>query len=110
MRRLWAGTRRKPKNPGVTREYVGSLQAPIYNLRAEEPFTDRLGPKFAASPLKIRFNTTAKIDEHMDAHDMDKSNASKRGVPRKDLRNKQIDEWTEATDTAIAPSPNQLQQ
>ena len=34
------------RDPGSTKQLTS-----IYNLRAEAPFTDSLGPKFAVSPM-----------------------------------------------------------
>ena len=77
---LMGGHSKKAEDAGLTREYVGSLQAPIYNLRAAEPFVDRLAPEFGASPMKFRLNTIADVDKYMDEHGMDKSNLAKRKV------------------------------
>ena len=38
-------------NHGLTREYVGFAQASVSNIRVDRKFEDRLGPKFAASPM-----------------------------------------------------------
>lgn len=48
---LIGGHSKQVENRGFTREYVGTLQTSVYNLRAEASFKDKLGLKFAASPM-----------------------------------------------------------
>jgi len=58
--------------------YIGSVQTTVYNLQAEEKLNDKLAPKFAVSPMKMRGNTTAEIDDSLEQHGFDKLDPVKR--------------------------------
>lgn len=60
-----AGHSKDSRNSGVTQMYIGGLQIAIYNIRAKEMFEYRLGPKFAVSPMRMRSNTTAEIEQYL---------------------------------------------
>lgn len=88
-------------NKGLTKEYVGVLQSSVYNLRAEVKFMDRLGPKFAGSPVEIRTNTTAEIDEYLTANATNTSDPLQRHTASRRLKEEQIRNWRENQKTAV---------
>ena len=108
---LIGGHSKQAENRGLTREYVGALQTPVYNLRAETKFNDRLGPKFAAAPMVMHRNTTAQINAYMDAHDMDKSDPMKRATASLRLQEEQVSDWVQAERDreAFDPKPAVIQ-
>jgi len=93
---LVAHHKTKSTNAGVTGGYVGSLQTPMYNLRAESEFVDRLAPKSAAVPIVMKRNKGREIDEYMDKHEMDKKSAVQRNTAGKRLQEEQIEAWEQA--------------
>lgn len=93
---LVGGHTKMSENRGITRAYIGALQAPIYNIRAEKPFVDRLAPKATESTFTPRRNTTAEIDAYMDDHGMDKKDSMKRSTASYQLREAQVRKWRES--------------
>ncbi|KAH9223686.1 hypothetical protein DL95DRAFT_453629 [Leptodontidium sp. 2 PMI_412] len=81
---------------GVTGQYVGDLQSPIYNLRAESDFVDRKSPKTASTPFALKRSSGKEIDEYMDMHGMDKTSKLKRNTAGKRLQKEQIEAWNKA--------------
>ncbi|KAK8033274.1 hypothetical protein PG991_002672 [Apiospora marii] len=79
---------------GVTQDYVGPINEPVWNRRAEDSFDDRLAPTFAAKPFKgkTRFTTQEK-DAYMDEHGMDKSDPYQRVYAGKHLKQASINAW-----------------
>jgi hypothetical protein len=90
-----AGHSNSSKHRGVTRMYIGGVQTTVYNLRAEEKFNDKLAPKFAVSPMKMRGNTTAEIDDYLEQHGLDKLDPVKRTFASTRLQEKQVSDWKE---------------
>lgn len=81
---------------GVTQDYVGPLQQPIWNMRAEEQFEDRLAPRLAPVPFtKSSKFSSHEIDAYMDEHDMDKTDTNQRTKAGKALKRAATDAWRE---------------
>lgn len=81
---------------GVTQDYVGPLQQPIWNMRAEEQFEDRLAPRFAPVPFtKSSTFSSHEIDAYMDEHGMDKTDTNQRTKAGKALKRAATDAWRE---------------
>lgn len=60
---LIAGHSRRSEAQGVTNRYVGALQAPVFNLRADSEFIDRLALKFTDDNNKRNDNRTSSDSE-----------------------------------------------
>ena len=78
---------------GITQKYVGALQVPIYNLRAESDFSDRASPKIAVAPFIPKRNTTNEVDAYIHKHSLDTSNQGHRAAARRNLQKEQIAAW-----------------
>lgn len=86
----------KSLDNGNTQEYVGPLQQPIWNMRAEQQFEDRLAPRFAPAPFTKSSNFSPhETDAYMDEHGMDKTDTSQRMKVGKVLKRAATDAWRE---------------
>ncbi|KAK4560928.1 hypothetical protein LTR86_004883 [Recurvomyces mirabilis] len=88
---------------GLTQEYVGPIQQPIWNMRAENSFEDRLAPKIGQRPfMRSRKFKTTEIDEYMDAHDMDKSALNERMKAGFAMKKDAIEKWRKEQNDAMS--------
>lgn len=90
------------RRSGTTQDYAGSSQVPIYNMRAEARFVDRMAPKIAASPYQPSRATTAEIDAYMEKKGMDKSIITERNKASKHLQMDKIAEWEASEKDRVA--------
>jgi hypothetical protein len=91
---------------GTTQDYVGPLQQPIWNMRAEQQLEGRLAPRFApAAFTKSSRLSSREIDAYMDEHGIDKADTNERTRAGNALRRAATDAWRgEQQDARAAPA------
>ncbi|SMR55280.1 unnamed protein product [Zymoseptoria tritici ST99CH_1E4] len=96
----------KALDKGTNQNYIGPLQQPIFNMRAEDPFENRLAPKFSDTPFsKDTKYSTLQIDSYMDQHGMDKTNLLERAKAGKHMKQAATQAWMEEQKNATVTEP-----
>ena len=90
---------------GTTAGYVGALQETVYNLKAADPFEDRLAPRLAAVSWQSKRLKAPEVDRYMDAHNMDKSDANERQRTHRAMKNDALEDWRETERNRTTSDP-----
>lgn len=96
---------------GTTQDYVGALEHPIYNMRADLPRKDRMAPAVAAQggpPIAFRQRRTAphEVADFMKAHNMDVGDANQRKKAARLMKKQKVADWClEARNESAPISP-----
>lgn len=99
---------------GTTQDYVGALEHPIYNMRADLPRKDRMAPAVATQgglPIALRQYRTSphEVDEFMKAQHMDVSDKNQRKKAGGLIKKQKIADWClEARNESAPISPAEL--
>ncbi|KFZ05831.1 hypothetical protein V501_07977, partial [Pseudogymnoascus sp. VKM F-4519 (FW-2642)] len=99
---------------GTTQDYVGALEHPIYNMRADLPRKDRMAPAVATQgglPIALRQYRTSphEVDEFMKAQHMDVSDKNQRKMATRLIKKQKIADWClEARNESAPISPAEV--
>ncbi|KAF2221497.1 hypothetical protein BDZ85DRAFT_320676 [Elsinoe ampelina] len=99
----------KALDKGTNQDYIGHLQAPIWNMRAVDPFENRLAPKFADTPFNAPKFTQSDIDEYMDKQKMNKEDNLQRTKAGKQLKKAAESAWRLEQQDALISRPRPAQ-
>jgi hypothetical protein len=88
-----AGHSESTRRAGVTQQYVGFIQEPTWNMRAESDFQDRAAPYVTANPFKSSRKTPAALNAYMDQNNLDKASRSERLKAGRQMDRDTIQVW-----------------
>lgn len=103
---LIAGHSSNTMAKGITQEYVGHMQQPIWNLRAESSFQSRLDPSFAPAPMSKAKMPRGEVDAYLDLHEGDKGDVGARNRASASLRRDKHNTFIQETKASSVQMPS----